>query len=185
MSSLETSRPRPLSRGVRGAHLDGIEGFVGRRGGGTVFAEVGCVKKRSDPRAAGHCDPPRAPSPSAAAHPPKEEAASMNVVFTQEQHDAAVEWLEKHREELGLAKERNAERRADARRLHEETGGFGYFPGSERRMKKFSDVSDSEDDADVDDLDESELDRERRRVNDEFKEVRPHRASRSIETSLV
>ena len=52
-------------------------------------------------------------------------------------------------------------------------------------MKKFSDVSDSEDDADVDDLDESELDRERRRVNDEFKEVRPHRASRSIETSLV
>ena len=29
----------------------------------------------------------------------------MNVVFTQEQHDAAVEWLEKHREELGLAKE--------------------------------------------------------------------------------
>lgn len=108
----------------------------------------------------------------------------MNCVFTQEQHDAAVEWLEKHREELGLAKERNAERRADARRLHEETGGFGYFPGSERRMKKFSDVSDSEDDADVDDLDESELDRERRRVNDEFKEVRPHRASRSIDVNL-
>ena len=109
----------------------------------------------------------------------------MNVVFTQEQHDAAVEWLEKHREELGLAKERNAERRADARRLHEETGGFGYFPGSERRMKKFSDVSDSEDDADVDDLDESELDRERRRVNDEFKEVRPNRASRSIDVARV
>lgn len=108
----------------------------------------------------------------------------MNCVFTQEQHDAAVEWLEKHREELGLAKERNAERRADARRLHEETDGFGYFPGSERRMKKFSDVSDSEDDADVDDLDESELDRERRRVNDEFKEVRPHRASRSIDVNL-
>ena len=105
-------------------------------------------------------------------------------MFTQEQHDAAVEWLEKHREELGLAKERNAERRADARRLHEETDGFGYFPGSERRMKKFSDVSDSEDDADVDDLDESELDRERRRVNDEFKEVRPHRASRSIDVNL-
>ena len=109
----------------------------------------------------------------------------MNCVFTQEQHDAAVEWLEKHREELGLAKERNAERRADARRLHEETDGFGYFPGSERRMKKFSDVSDSEDDADVDDLDESELDRERRRVNDEFKEVRPHRASRSIDVARV
>jgi len=109
----------------------------------------------------------------------------MNCVFTQEQHDAAVEWLEKHREELGLAKERNAERRADARRLHEETGGFGYFPGSERRMKKFSDVSDSEDDADVDDLDESELDRERRRVNDEFKEVRPNRASRSIDVARV
>ena len=109
----------------------------------------------------------------------------MNCVFTQEQHDAAVEWLEKHREELGLAKERNAERRADARRLHKETDGFGYFPGSERRMKKFSDVSDSEDDADVDDLDESELDRERRRVNDEFKEVRPHRASRSIDVARV
>ena len=69
--------------------------------------------------------------------------------------------------------------------MHEETGGFGYFPGSERRMKKFSDVSDSEDDADVDDLDESELDRERRRVNDEFKEVRPHRASRSIDVARV
>ena len=108
----------------------------------------------------------------------------MNCVFTQEQHDAAVEWLEKHREELGLAKERNAERRADARRLHEETDGFGYFPGSERRMKKFSDVSDSEDDADVDDLDESELDRERRRVNDEFKEVRPI-APRDRSTSLA
>ena len=52
-------------------------------------------------------------------------------------------------------------------------------------MKKFSDVSDSEDDADVDDLDESELDRERRRVNDEFKEVRPNRASRSIDVARV
>ena len=46
-------------------------------------------------------------------------------------------------------------------------------------------ISDSEDDADVDDLDESELDRERRRVNDEFKEVRPHRASRSIDVARV
>ena len=104
----------------------------------------------------------------------------MNIVFTQEQHDHAKAWLDEHREEIGLTKARNATRRTDAKKLHEETGGFGYFPGSKRRVKKFSDVSDSEDDTDTElDLsDESELDKERRRVADEFGEVRTHHASR-------
>jgi len=104
----------------------------------------------------------------------------MNIVFTQEQHDHAKAWLDEHREEIGLTKARNATRRTDAKKLHEETGGFGYFPGSKRRVKKFSDVSDSEDDTDTElDLsDESELDKERRRVADEFGEVRTQHQAR-------
>ena len=118
--------------------------------------------------------PRRARPPGGPSHPT--DAAPMNIVFTQEQHDHAKAWLDEHREEIGLTKARNATRRTDAKKLHEETGGFGYFPGSKRRVKKFSDVSDSEDDTDTElDLsDESELDRERRRVADEFGEVRTH-----------
>lgn len=125
-------------------------------------------------RRRGHLRPAARVTPGGPSHPT--DAAPMNIVFTQEQHDHAKAWLDEHREEIGLTKARNATRRTDAKKLHEETGGFGYFPGSKRRVKKFSDVSDSEDDTDTElDLsDESELDRERRRVADEFGEVRTH-----------
>ena len=95
-------------------------------------------------------------------------------------HEALVAKAGELGKEIGLTKARNATRRTDAKKLHEETGGFGYFPGSKRRVKKFSDVSDSEDDTDTElDLsDESELDKERRRVADEFGEVRTHHQSR-------
>ena len=129
-------------------------------------------------RRRGHLRPAARVTPGGPSHPT--DAAPMNIVFTQEQHDHAKAWLDEHREEIGLTKARNATRRTDAKKLHEETGGFGYFPGSKRRVKKFSDVSDSEDDTDTElDLsDESELDRERRRVADEFGEVRTQHQSR-------